>query len=140
MGTNFYMMTSDKEAANEWFEDSYELTDYPQWGYSIHIAKTSGGWKPLFQEHNRIHSVNDIKLIMSTGKFSIYDEYGTIYTWNEFVKRLLIGIKMTLRHILTFTQTVQCPIFIKFTVDVILMMTLFRQTVMNFLILGLVKE
>ena len=49
MGTNFYMMTSDKEAANEWFEDSYELTDYPQWGYSIHIAKTSGGWKPLFQ-------------------------------------------------------------------------------------------
>ena len=64
MGTNFYMMTSDKEAANEWFEDNYELTDYPQWGYSIHIAKTSGGWKPLFQEHSRIHSVNDIKIII----------------------------------------------------------------------------
>ena len=89
MGTNFYMMTSDKEAANEWFEDSYELTDYPQWGYSIHVAKTSGGWKPLFQEHSRIHSVNDIKIIMSTGKFSIYDEYGTVYTWNEFVKRVV---------------------------------------------------
>ena len=75
MGTNFYMMTSDKEDANEWFEDNYELTDYPQWGYSIHIAKTSGGWKPLFQEHSRIHSVNDIKIIMSTGKFIIYNEY-----------------------------------------------------------------
>ena len=29
MGTNFYMMTTDKEAAIEWFCDDYTLTDFP---------------------------------------------------------------------------------------------------------------
>lgn len=89
MGTNFYMMTADKDAAIEWFCGDYTLTDLPQWGYEIHIAKTSGGWKPLFQSHKRIHSINDLKIIYGTGKFIIYDEYGEIYNWDEFKKRVI---------------------------------------------------
>ena len=89
MGTNFYMMTADKDAAIEWFCDDYTVTDFPQWGYEIHIAKTSWGWKTLWEAHKRIHSVNDLKIIYSTGKFTIYDEYGEIYTWDEFKKRVI---------------------------------------------------
>ena len=89
MGTNFYMMTADKDAAIEWFCNYYDMTDFPTCGYSIHIAKTSCGWRPHFQAHQRIHSVNDIKIVYGTGKFTIYDEYGEIYTWDEFKKRVI---------------------------------------------------
>ena len=100
MGTNFYMMTKSKQAADEWFGYDRELTDEPDWGYSIHIAKTSAGWRPCFQEHNRIHSVNDIKLAMETGNFILYDEYGETYSWDEFVKRVVnFGTEDSLTHI-----------------------------------------
>lgn len=89
MGTNFYMMTKSKDICNKYFSWSYELTDTPDWGYSIHIAKTSMGWLPLFQSHDCFNSIKELKNLYDTGEFIIYDEYGNTYTWSEFDKRVL---------------------------------------------------
>ena len=82
-------MTKSKEKRDQYFGWDYELTDTPDWGYQIHIAKTSGGWLPLFQAHNSIESVKQLKEIYHSGDFIISDEYGTTYSWDEFDKRVL---------------------------------------------------
>jgi hypothetical protein len=89
MGTNFYIGTADKEARDQYFGLNYELTDTPTWLYEQHIAKTSMGWLPSFEESRSIHSVADIKKLYDTGKFVIYDECGTYYNWEEFDERVL---------------------------------------------------
>lgn len=89
MGTNFYLSTKNKETRDKYFGYNYNLTDTPDWGYEIHIAKTSGGWLPLFQKHNCIQSVKDIKRLYETGEFVLYDEYGTVYDWPEFEERVV---------------------------------------------------
>lgn len=89
MGTNFYMMTKDKEIRDKYFGYDYELTDEPDWGYQIHIAKTSCGWLPLFQSHNCFNSVKQLKELYNTNNFIISDEYGTTYTWAEFEDRVI---------------------------------------------------
>ena len=90
MGTNFYLMTKNKEMAQKYAPYSYELTDEPYFGYEIHIAKTSCGWLPAFQGHkDGINSVREYKEAYETGEFEILDEYGTAYTWEEFDKRVL---------------------------------------------------
>lgn len=89
MGTNFYIGTADKKAKDEYFGWNYELTDTPTWLYEQHIAKTSAGWLPSFEESHSIHSVADIKKLYDTQKFIIYDEYGTVYSWEEFDERVL---------------------------------------------------
>lgn len=89
MGTNFYLSTVNKDIAEKYFGYDYELTDTPTWGYEIHVAKTSVGWLPLFQSHDCFKSVGQLKKLYDTGKFILYDEYGTIYTWDEFDKRVL---------------------------------------------------
>ena len=89
MGTNFYMMTKSKEVCNKYFGWHYELTDEPDWGYSIHICKTSFGWLPLFQGHDCFKSIRQLKELYDSGNFILYDEYGTTYTWPEFYERVL---------------------------------------------------
>lgn len=90
MGTNFYMITKNKKMAERYAPYSYELTDAPYFGYEIHVAKTSCGWLPIFQGHqNGINSVREYKAAYETGEFEITDEYGTVYTWEEFDKRVL---------------------------------------------------
>lgn len=90
MGTNFYMITKNKKMAEKYAPYSYELTDRPYFGYEIHVAKTSCGWLPLFQGHrDGINSVREYKTAYKTGEFEIVDEYGNIYTWEEFDKRVL---------------------------------------------------
>lgn len=90
MGTNFYLMTRNKTMAQKYAPYSYELTDTPYFGYEIHIAKTSGGWLPLFQGHrDGINSVHAYKEAYHTGEFDIVDEYGSFYTWAEFTERVL---------------------------------------------------
>ena len=89
MGTNFYMMTRDKTIRDKWIkDDNYHLTDCPDWGYEIHVAKTSAGWKPLFESHHNIHSVAQYKQMYDNG-FAIHDEYGRTYTWDEFKERVI---------------------------------------------------
>lgn len=90
MGTNFYLLTKDREKREKWFEfNEFSLTDTPDWGYEIHIAKTSCGWRPLFEDHKLVHSVAMIKKIYDEGGFQIVDEYGQYYTWDEFQERVL---------------------------------------------------
>lgn len=91
MGTNFYLFTNDRDKRMQWFGEISTidcLTDSPDFGYKIHIAKTSGGWQPLFEAHCRIRSVRDIKSAVTAG-FKILDEYGDAYTWPEFEKRVI---------------------------------------------------
>ena len=89
MGTNFYISTNNKEVRDKYFGYNYELTDMPDWGYQIHIAKTSMGWLPLFQCHDCFKSIKELKELYNTGHFIIYDEYGETYDWDQFDKRVL---------------------------------------------------
>lgn len=89
MGTNFFLMTKSKEVRDKHFGYNYELTDEPDWGYQIHIAKTSCGWLPLFQAHECFHSVKQLKELYDTGDFIISDEYGDTYNWEEFDERVV---------------------------------------------------
>ena len=90
MGTNFYLATKVKELKERYFGNDYVLTDTPDWGYEIHIAKTSMGWKPLFQAHqNAFRSVAELKALYEAGGFVIYDEYREFYNWDEFEKRVV---------------------------------------------------
>lgn len=79
MGTNFYMFTKDKGL----FKDA-TLVDEPEFGYEIHIAKKSCGWKPLFKAHKDIKSVADYSMLSFYKDVKIYDEYGRDYNWLEF--------------------------------------------------------
>ena len=88
MGTNFYMFTSNKEK-KQLFGSKAELVDNPDFGYEIHIAKTSAGWLPCFEMHDHIRSVADLKLLYDKGDVVIYDEYGTEYDWEAFVERVV---------------------------------------------------
>jgi hypothetical protein len=83
------MMTRSKDARDKYFGSDYQLTDTPDWGYCVHVAKISHGWLPLFQGHVNIKSVKDIKKLHNTGEFIIYDQYGEIYSWGEFKKKVL---------------------------------------------------
>ena len=89
IGTNFYLMTKVKATRDKYFGFDYELTDTPDWGYQIHIAKTSMGWLPLFQAHNCFESIKQLKELYDTGDFTISDEYGEVYNWEQFDKRVL---------------------------------------------------
>lgn len=43
----------------------------------------------MFQSHDSFKSVKQLKELYDTGKFILYDEYGTTYTWDEFDERVL---------------------------------------------------
>lgn len=89
MGTNYYLMTKDKQQAQKYAPYSYELTDEPYFGYEIHIAKCSCGWLPLFQAHKEgITSVKEYKEAYDDG-CEICDEYGRQYNWEEFTEQVL---------------------------------------------------
>ena len=89
MGTNFYLMTKHKDVRDKYFGYSCSLTDTPEWGYEIHIAKTSMGWLPAFEAHECFRSIKQLKALYDTGVFIIYDEYSNIYNWEEFDERVL---------------------------------------------------
>ena len=89
MGTNFYIATTDQSVRDKYFGVNYELTDFPTWGYEQRIAKTSMGWLPLFDGTGCFKSIKELKAIYDTGLFTIYDEYGNKYNWEEFDLRVL---------------------------------------------------
>lgn len=83
MGTNYYMMIKDKELVTKYFDNEYELTDSPYFGYEVHIMKLSYGWKPLFEWHgNAYKSVEDMLKFLEFHRMDIeiFDEYGKQYT------------------------------------------------------------
>lgn len=89
MGTNFYLYTRDRKLRDTLGRGTV-FTRTPCAGYELHIAKTSFGWKPLFEEHENIHSVSDLKkLYESSDQIQIFDEYGNEYDWAEFKERVV---------------------------------------------------
>ena len=77
MGTNFYMMTKNKELVETYFSGEYEIVDSPYFAYEIHIGKRSLGWKPLFEWHEKAYkSVEEMKKFISDylNDIEIYDE------------------------------------------------------------------
>ncbi len=89
MGTNFYFFTQNKELCEKYFPASYTLTDFPEFGYRIHLAKTSCGWLPLFQAHRECASVARIEEIYRKTGMQIVDESGEFYDWPAFKERVL---------------------------------------------------
>ena len=88
MSTNYYLLTDSKGIRDRYFKD-YTLTDEPCWGYEIHIAKVSGGWIPLFQAHDgAFNSYEELRKLVATGLFVLYDEYRQIFTWEQFDKEI----------------------------------------------------
>lgn len=74
MGTNFYLRNKKPRLV-------YDET---------HIAKTSWGWKPSFEQHiGEIESVRQLKTAYDSGEYTIVDEYGEEYSWEEFDDRVL---------------------------------------------------
>lgn len=88
MGMNFYLFTQNEEL-KPFFGAKLQEIDEPEFGYQIHIAKTSAGWQPLFEAHEHIRSVADLKLLYDKGNIQILDEYHQAYTWDEFVERVV---------------------------------------------------
>ena len=76
------MFSKNKEFVQKYAPYSYELTDEPEFGYEIHIAKTSAGWLPLFQGHK--DGINSV-----AGYKAAYDEYGVEYNWEAFDERVI---------------------------------------------------
>lgn len=90
MGTNYYLFTKKKQAAQKHAPYSYLLVDTPDFGYKIHIGKCSGGWLPLFEAHSHgIRSIKEYKETYNTGDFKIYDEYDQEYSWEQFEEKVL---------------------------------------------------
>lgn len=57
----------------------------------IHIAKTSAGWKPVFQSSENFRSVDELKsyYLLNFNTFEIVDEYNRVYNWEDFSDRVL---------------------------------------------------
>ena len=88
MSTNYYVLTKDKSIIEK-YGLIYELTDTPDWGYIIHIAKRSCGWKPLFQAHSKINCIDDIYNIINEPTITILDEYDKALSPKEFEKEVI---------------------------------------------------
>lgn len=97
MGTNYYFFTKNKELAKEFFpfsrfpngrqSDGAVLVDEPDFGYEIHLCKTSCGWAPLFENHPKaFHTFAELERFYLDNKESltVYDEYGTEFEFEEF--------------------------------------------------------
>lgn len=101
MGTNYYMMTTDKEFVKENFINGYELTDTPYFGYEIHLCKCSIGWKTLFKYHPMAytsvkHMVDFLK--SNKDKFKIYDEYNEEQDLDKFIDYIVNRDSKAPRH------------------------------------------
>jgi hypothetical protein len=82
-------MFTGKRDLKPLFGTKLTMVDEPAFGYEIHIAKTSAGWKPCFEAHEHIRSVADLKMLYDKEGVIIYDEYGTEYDWDAFVERVV---------------------------------------------------
>ena len=88
MSTNYYFLTKNKDIVTS-NGLSYEITDTPDWGYWVHIGKRSHGWKPIFQAHDGIHSLEDLLAILSSPDVTIYNEYMETLTFEELKEALI---------------------------------------------------
>ena len=101
MGTNYYLMTSNKELAHKHFavetdwgvtDTEYEIVDSPFLGYEIHLNKLSWGWRPLFQRHKAFKTWKELEEFYKAHwkGLEIYDEYGTRLEFDKY-KKIVFG-------------------------------------------------
>ena len=95
MGTNYFLFTRSKKLARLYFatetnwgvtDEEYEITDDPYLGYKIHLNKCSAGWRPLFQCHREFDSFAKFEIFFKKhrGSLMVLDEYGEIFTWEDY--------------------------------------------------------
>ena len=105
MGTNYYMITKNKDLAHEYFAEKcdyggkypeylnqeYELHDVPDFYYEIHLNKLSWGWKPLFQNHKAFRTFNELEKFCNEhmDDLTFEDEYGQEYSFEEYKKEVM---------------------------------------------------
>lgn len=105
MGTNYYMITKNKDLAHEYFAErcdyggkypeylnqEYELYDVPDFYYQIHLNKLSCGWKPLFQNHKAFRTFNELEKFYKEhmNDITFEDEYGESYTFEEYKQEVI---------------------------------------------------
>lgn len=98
MGTNYYMITKNKDVAHkfaekleygdtvEYIDGEYELCDEPDFHYEIHLNKLSCGWKPLFQIHRPFSTFSELEQFYNNYKddIEIEDEYGRKMSFEDY--------------------------------------------------------
>lgn len=88
MGTNYYMVTKDKDFVDKYFKGEYEF-DEDSAAYEIHIGKHSSGWKPIFRMHSMAYnSVKEMKEFIIKHNMAIIAEYGSSLTLDDLQKCL----------------------------------------------------
>lgn len=101
MGTNYYLMTRNKELAHKYFavetaygvtNQEYEIVEEPYLGYEVHLNKLSWGWRPLFQRHREFKTWNELEkfYLEHATDLEIYDEYGTRLEFDKY-KKIVFG-------------------------------------------------
>lgn len=92
MGTNFYLMSKNKDFVDKYFPEEYEIVDLPYFGYQVHIGKRSGGWCPLFQSHDTAYcSVEEMQEFMKEHEsdIEIYNEYDEKFSLEQLQDELI---------------------------------------------------
>lgn len=91
MSTNFYAIFTNKEVAVRYFPEEYEeFTRHDKKAYKVHIGKRSYKWKPLFQAHSQAYtSVEEMLGFLGNYSDNIIDEYGKVYSLEEFKEELI---------------------------------------------------
>lgn len=82
MANKNYYMAAEKIPPKRWLG----YTELVHGRFGIHIAKTSAGWKPIFQQYPFIHSLSEWKTEYEDYDCTIFDEYGQNYSWNDFME------------------------------------------------------
>jgi len=96
MGTNFYLMSKNKDSVKKYFgqyptDDAYSIVDEPYLGYQMHICKRSYGWKPLFQKHDCFNTFAEFEDFYKNNSedYQIYDEYDELYSFEKFKQAMI---------------------------------------------------
>lgn len=98
MGTNFYLLSKDRDFVKTHFAGEYELVDEPDLGYAIHLNKLSCGWLPLFQKHEAFSTFKGLLAFLDLHRdVEICDEYGAFYTLSEYADKVIDHTKQERR-------------------------------------------
>lgn len=99
MGTNYYLFTKNRDLVHKHFavehdwgvtSEEYEIVEYPQLGYQIHVCKLSWGWLPLFQRHEAFKTWAEFEEFYRSysNHLSLIDEYDHFMTFDDFKTRV----------------------------------------------------
>ena len=99
MGTNYYLFTKNRDLVHKHFatehdwgvtNQEYEIVEYPQLGYQIHVCKLSWGWLPLFQRHKAFKTWAEFEEFYRrhSNHLSLIDEYDHFMAFDDFKTRV----------------------------------------------------